>query len=228
MKIIFLNTWNAKEREAITAFILEHRESTEVFCFQEAYEEMRLLAKEILPDYEETYGYKWVSETDDFPQATYVRKDLEQIVSHPFLEEWSNTGLAIYTHLRKNGQEIHLANFHGTARPGEKLDNPGRLKQSEELIRFFKDKEGLKIIGGDFNVLPDTESMQMFEKHGYRDLIKDFGIKSTRNELSWARYPDNKQYFSDYAFMSPNVNVQSFEVPDIEISDHLPLILEIG
>lgn len=227
MKIIFLNTLGAAKREAITAFIQEHRESTDVFCFQEAYDDMRLLAKEILPNYEETYGYKLASETDDFPQATYVRKDLETIVSYPILEEWDNTGLGIYTHFRHGGKDIQLINFHGISKPGDKRDNPGRLKQSEELIRFFEDKPGLRVIGGDFNVLPDTKSMTMFEERGYRDLIKDFAITSTRNELAWEKFPDNKQYFSDYAFVSPEVNVKSFLVPYNEISDHLPLILEI-
>ncbi len=33
-------------------------------------------------------------------------------------------------------------------------------------------------------------------------------------------------YHSDYVFVSPETDVMHFEVPDIEASDHLPLILE--
>ena len=67
----------------------------------------------------------------------------------------------------------------------------------------------------------------MFQKYGYLDLIKKFGIKTTRNEVAWENYPDNKQYFSDYVFVNPEAKIKSFSVPDLEISDHLPLILEI-
>ena len=39
------------------------------------------------------------------------------------------------------------------------------------------------------------------------------------------RYPGRKLYFSDYVFASPDVEVQGFLVEDIEISDHLPMIV---
>ena len=36
------------------------------------------------------------------------------------------------------------------------------------------------------------------------------------------------QKFADYVFVSPDVNVESFSVPDIDISDHMPLVLEFS
>lgn len=105
-----------------------------------------------------------------------------------------------------------------------------RLRQSEKIINFFNDKKGLKIIGGDFNLNPDTKSVMMFEKAGYRNLIKEFDIKSTRNKLSWKQFKNQpdfvKQYFADYVFVSSDVKVKDFTVPYNEISDHLPLILD--
>ena len=35
-----------------------------------------------------------------------------------------------------------------------------------------------------------------------------------------------KQHFADYVFVSKDVKVKKFEVPYLEISDHLPLILD--
>ena len=154
MKVIFLNTLNGKIREGIAAFIKQQAPDTDVFCFQEVYEEMKTLSGELLPNYRLISGYKKVAEDDDFPQATYVRSDLELLSSELVLENQPGTGLAIYTQINTQNTTIHLCNLHGTARPGNKLDTPQRINQSRELLDFFKEKKGMKIIGGDFNLRP--------------------------------------------------------------------------
>ena len=75
----------------------------------------------------------------------------------------------------------------------------------------------------------DTESVRMFEEAGYRNLIRDFDIKTTRNQISWDMWPDlPKQLWADFVFVSPDIKVKSFVVPeDDESSDHLPMILEV-
>jgi len=227
MKIIFLNTWNGKMKDGITGFIKSHLADTDVFCFQEVYPDMRRFCHELLSDYNETHAYKDLGNEDDFPQGTYVRKNIKE-VSEIIFEGQMDVGLGIGTEINYDGQTIRICNFHGRAFPGDKLDTPHRLKQSQGLINFYKNRGGLKIIGGDFNMLPETKSMRMFGENGYRDLIHEFGIKATRNRLAWEKFPDNPQYFSDFVFLSRDVKLKSFSVPDVEISDHLPLILEIG
>lgn len=120
-----------------------------------------------------------------------------------------------------------VCNFHGISKPGKKLDTSERLLQSAEILNFFKDIEGPKIIGGDFNLELDSNSVKMFEENGYKNLIRDRGILTTRNRLTWEKYPEGKQYFSDYVFVSSDVKVKDFLVENIEISDHLPMILSI-
>jgi endonuclease/exonuclease/phosphatase family metal-dependent hydrolase len=228
MKIIYLNTWGAKVREAMAKFLKEQSRDTDVFCFQETYDDMRQLARQQLPGYAELEKNKYVNDDDNFPQAIYVRKTIPLLSSGVILENEPGTGLGIYAEVRlADGRNLFVCNFHGMSRPVDKLDDPARLKQSQTLVEFFKDKPGLKIIGGDFNLFPETESIKMFAKDGYRDLIKEYGITTTRNQLAWAMYPDNKQYYSDYVFISPEVKIKNFSVLDIEISDHLPLILEV-
>jgi endonuclease/exonuclease/phosphatase family metal-dependent hydrolase len=170
-------------------------------------------------------GYKKLAEDNDFPQATYLRDDLQLLSWQFVLKKHPGTGLGIYTQIDMRNNMIHLCNLHGTARPGNKLDTAQRINQSRGLIDFFKDKNGMKIIGGDFNLLPETKSAQMFEENGYRNLIKEFRIRTTRNRLAWELYPDDKQYYSDYVFVSPEVKVKEFSVPENEISDHLALVL---
>lgn len=115
------------------------------------------------------------------------------------------------------------------SRPTDKRDTPERFQQSQGLIEFFKDKPEQKIIGGDFNGFPSNKWLRLFQVNGYRDLIAEHKITNTRNHYVWDLYPENpKQYFSDYIFAGGAVQVQSFTVPDVEVSDHLPLILTIG
>jgi hypothetical protein len=227
MKIVFLNTWNGKIKEEICEFIKTQAKDADVFCFQEVYDDMRILAKDILPEYEEFYAYKKI-DSDDFPQATYVNKKIKVIDNETILGEQMGCGLGINVEIPLGSGSVHICNFHGRYKPGDKLDSAERLEQSQGLIEFFKDKKGLKIIGGDFNLFPDTRSIKMFEENGYRDLIKEYKISTTRNRLAWEMYPDNKQLFSDYVFLSPGITINNFSVPDNEISDHLPMILEVS
>ena len=66
-------------------------------------------------------------------------------------------------------------------------------------------------------------------------LILENKIKTTRNFHAWRQAKEmvadgyrfyGEQKFADYVFVSKDVKVKNFEVPNIEISDHLPLILD--
>jgi len=134
-----------------------------------------------------------------------------------------------YIRLERGGTKYTICNVHGTAWPGSKLDTPERLAQSQKIAEFLNNERGEKILGGDFNLLPDAESIRMIERAGMKNLIKEFGIATTRSALCYTLYPEkDRQYFSDYAFVSPGVQVTNFVVPQLEISDHLPLILEVA
>lgn len=64
----------------------------------------------------------------------------------------------------------------------------------------------------------------MLEK-GMINLIKEYKIPTTRNKLA-VRYDQIIDKFADYIIVSSGVKVLDFQVPNIEISDHLPMILE--
>lgn len=132
-----------------------------------------------------------------------------------------------YIRFEQNGRPLTIAHLHGIAHPGTKLDSPARLEQSRNIIDFLNRQTGEKILCGDFNLMPETESIKMIEKGGLRNLIQDFKISDTRGSLSLAKYPDDPQHFADYCFTSPGLVIKSFSVPDLSVSDHLPMILEI-
>jgi endonuclease/exonuclease/phosphatase family metal-dependent hydrolase len=140
---------------------------------------------------------------------------------------------ALYVGLSINDQPLTICCLHGASQPGDKLDTPDRLAQSQKVIDLLGSRPGEKIVMGDFNLRPETESIRMFEPAGYRNLIGEFEITTTRGTMhkqlnpKYANTPEGYQEYADYTFVTPGIKVTSFEVPDVPISDHLPMILEI-
>ena len=223
---MFLNAWQATTGEVLWNYIKEQKETCEVFCFMEAGQEFRGKCREILPDYIQISAEKSIIDEDGMFQATYVKSDYKILNSEPILGIDPNIGLGLYTQIVNNDKVWNIASIHGVARPGEKSDNPKRLEQSNGIIEYMSKIEEAKIIGGDFNLDKNTESVKMFEKNGYRNLIEEYKIEMTRNHLAWDVW-HNVQLWADFLFVSLDVKVKSFEVPKNEVSDHLPLIVEI-
>ncbi|MDP2673231.1 MAG: hypothetical protein Q8O84_05450 [Nanoarchaeota archaeon] len=131
--------------------------------------------------------------------------------------------------------KLSIINIHSEALPGHKLDTKKRIEFVEEVLKFTKNNNNT-IIGGDFNLMPRTKCIKIFEENNLINLIKKSNIKKTRNRHAWEQAKNlskelghkfyGNQRFADYCFVSKGIKVKSFEVPNIEISDHLPLILE--
>lgn len=121
---------------------------------------------------------------------------------------------------------ITVINFHGLwtgTEPGVgKKDSPERLEQSDRILEFTNKLQNPFILCGDFNLLPDTESLRKFEDAGLRNLIREFGIISTRTNLYTKPIK-----FADYAFISKDITLKDFKILPDEISDHAPLLIEV-
>lgn len=228
MKIIFLNAWQGQISQ-IKDFILENIPTTDVFCFQEAgYFNTDIFCREYLSSqYQLFTDQKPLTQKDIMVQATFVKKNFSVLNTDTIGKNDDHVGLGLFTQIKdRDSNFFNICNVHGYPWPGDKQDNPDRINQSTLIIDFFKELSGPKIIGGDFNLDFDIKSTQIFEENGYKSLIKDFKIDNTRNRLSWEKY-DNKQHFADHLFITKDIEVKNFTVPYSEISDHLPLILEI-
>lgn len=143
-------------------------------------------------------------------------------------KDFSNLARTIQTVDFSIGQkQFTVVNIHGTAFPGDKLDTQFRIEHAIKLKEFLKTKSGAKIVTGDFNLLPETQSIKILEDN-MRNLIKEFHIEKTRSNLSPYAKRDDFQKFADFTFVSNDISVKTFQVPDIEISDHLPMILEFS
>jgi hypothetical protein len=226
MRIIFLNSWYARTGQEYFDFIDKNTAETDTFSLFEVDSNLFKHLSLILKDFTGIESHKNIGHHLNYDNATFVSNKCKIFNTKiNFIEDPVLGGASL----------IEIDNFvlcgvHGLPQPGTKLDNPDRIRQSEEILEAVKDFSKPVIIGGDFNLMPDTKSIKIFEDRGYRNLIKEFDIKNTRNEVSWGQFneqPDfEKQYFADYCFISPGVKVKNFEVPYNEVSDHLPLILD--
>lgn len=130
-----------------------------------------------------------------------------------------------YVKLKMGTKSVLICHIKGKWFPGDKLDTPERIKQSEGILNFLKKHQEPKIICGDFNLLPETQSIKMLER-SMKNLIKEFNIATTRSKLNTYCGKPGDQKFADYVFVSPEVRILNFAVPKVAVSDHLPMILE--
>lgn len=236
MKIVYLNTHHAMFEKKLLGFLLAESKSTDIFCLQEA--DPPFFNKLIL-HFKNFNGYinkKKLTSGGHYSNVVFVRNDFEANSQKSILKGDMKVGLINRHKVTISAKEIGISNIHGVSQPGDKKDNSDRVRQTEGILNSGLDPNLPHIIGGDFNLLPDTKSIQLFERAGFRNLIKDFHIKTTRSRYAWKRALDNnirfgipiyeKQKFADYVFVSPHIIVKSFTVPNMNISDHLPLILE--
>ena len=114
-----------------------------------------------------------------------------------------------------------ILNFHGLWNGQGKEDTSERLLQSDNIVNFLKNIQNPYILCGDFNLLPATESLKKIEVLGLKNLIKEFGITSTRSS-----HYTKPIKFADYTFVSPEIKVNEFKMLPDEVSDHLAMYLD--
>lgn len=246
MKLITLNTWGGRVKHSFTEFIKNYQD-VDIFCFQEVYDKSGEIMgeeypevnhdlftelSELLPNHE---GFFRPALQGVYGIAIFIKKD------YPVLEEGeilihtrNQEGTINDGHHDRNlqwikfdyeGQVLTVLNVHGLWNGSGKTDTSERIAQST-VIREFMDKVmSPKILCGDFNLNPDTKSVNILEKD-MRNLVKDYSISSTRTSIYFAK-PGKSEKFADYIFTSPDIAVKDFKVLPDEVSDHSALFLEI-
>lgn len=248
MKLISLNVQCGVNYKPLIEFIEKQSRDIDIFCFQEIFNDtikMRPLLggkarpklfselQNILSDFN---GYHFPTLEGDFGGlAIFIKKSIvvNKIGNDTFFQDLDimideneenyfsmgrNLQSAKFSYL---GKEYTVFNFHGMWIVNGKGDTEKRILQSEEVRKIFDKTKGAKILCTDLNVEPNTKSVKILDT-GNKNLIKEFGITSTRS-LSKKR-PE----IVDYVIVSPEVEVKNFEVLKDEVSDHLPLFLEFN
>lgn len=249
MKIMSFNTWGGRVGEPLKAFFAKHADDVDIFCLQEVFNQAgsdvvhdltinehvdsRLFETiaSILPNHQ---GFFCPVYKDTYGLACFVRKGIEAVESGELLlakgEYFLNPEYPGADHPRKmqwillkeGDRSLWISNIHGHWAPGDKSDRSESDLQTERIFNVLQDVSEPKILCGDFNLHPKTQSIAKFDE-AFRNLVIENNITSTRTPLF--QWP---QKFADYIFTSREIEVKSFEVLPDEVSDHAPLVVEIG
>jgi endonuclease/exonuclease/phosphatase family metal-dependent hydrolase len=240
MRLITLNIWGGHVLNPLLEFIKSHHE-TDILCFQEVYhraqkkisDEDRAVCLNIFSELQALLprhkGFFRPVVNNIYGIGMFIKKDI------PVFEEGeikihdnpAYRGIGP-THSRnlqwvkcQIDNRVHtIMNVHGLWNGKGKTDAPERIVQSQKIRGFVDAIRTPKILCGDFNLRPDTESIKILQQE-MKNLIQDFNISSTRTRL----YPKEEK-FADYVFTSPEITVNHFEVLKDEVSDHCPLFLD--
>lgn len=121
---------------------------------------------------------------------------------------------------------VSITHMHGLRDMNGKMDTPDRAAQTKKLIalsRQVSEPQDIRVLCGDFNVEPESETLAILKGTGLTELVTTRGFTGTRT----AHYKKPGQ-FADYMLVSPEDAVKRFEVVyDPEVSDHCPLLLQL-
>lgn len=230
MKLITLNTWAGRNKEPFEAFLRERMEETDIFCFQEIFNNYDGATGEYSND--DSGNGNILQEITDilsnfdqyfcpiaenvFGIAIFLKKGIELVASgevmlyhnpdyDPTDENSDHDRKMQWVHIKHGRKDVIVMNIHGHWDAQGKDDTPNRLAQSN-IINEFMEQSGMtpKILVGDFNLNPHTESIQLLKKY-----LSNVAMKH-----------------DDYIFVSPEILVEHCEVLPDEVSDHAPLFLQ--
>lgn len=114
---------------------------------------------------------------------------------------------------------INLMTLHGYHIKEHKNGSKETLHACQKLIELATSFDEPVIITGDFNLAPESESIQLMDQY-FRNLSAEYALPTTRNYLT------SKSEVCDYIFVDNKVVVNDFYMSNIVASDHNALVLD--
>ncbi|MBA3733070.1 endonuclease/exonuclease/phosphatase family protein [Patescibacteria group bacterium] len=244
MKLITLNTWGARIKDPFREFI-KRNQNIDIFCMQELYEKavdklgkqypdshhdiFTEIKESLLPEHNAFFRpcVEGVYGIGMFIHKKYDVLEEGEITIHPNRSEegiidGKHSRILQWLKFEIEDNVCTVVNVHGLWNGNGKTDTPDRINQSKRIKEFMDSITTPKILCGDFNLRPDTESLNIVSE-GLNDQVKINEVTSTRTSL----YKKDEK-FADYVFTSPDIIVNKFEVMIDEVSDHSPLLLDFS
>lgn len=124
------------------------------------------------------------------------------------------------------GRAVSITQMHGLRDLRGKMDTPERAAQARRLMSLsaaVSQPGDLRIVCGDFNVEPQSETLRYLCAEGLTELVAHTGAEGTRT----SHYAKPGR-FADYMLISDAAAVRAFTVlRQPEVSDHCPLVLTL-
>lgn len=249
MKLISLNTWSGRAgNEKLLEFFRKNKD-IDIFCLQEVWEGGHDHAElwrrdgeapidsnsisnllKVLPNHNVFFKPHYM---DWYGLALCIKKDLKieeegdifvfKERENSFDEDGAKNHARNlqYAKIKTESGLRTICNFHGLWNGVNKEDTPERIDQADNLIKFLKDLKEPHLLCGDFNLMPQNKSLKMIEDFGMKNLIKEYGVTTTRSG-----HYTKPEKFADYTLVSDGIKVNEFRVLKDEVSDHLAMYLD--
>lgn len=147
---------------------------------------------------------------------------------YTYATDWTSWGehesrsVQINDLIADNGKKLRVINYHGIW-SRNKMGNEKTKAACEKICELAQQVTYPVIICGDFNLFPDTPSIEVLNKQ-FVSLVDTYNVASTRpatNELN-----SSKRNVVDYIFIKGKITPVDFKVIENDVSDHLPLVLD--
>ncbi len=121
------------------------------------------------------------------------------------------------------GTEVNAYNFQGVWDLDGDHDSPDRRKMVNTIIESVQDKPHV-IVAGDTNAKAGNPAMKSIEEH----LTSVFGTGlATTFNMQRKTNPGYATAAVDHMYISPDLTILEKDCPDVDVSDHLPLIVTL-
>jgi endonuclease/exonuclease/phosphatase family metal-dependent hydrolase len=163
-----------------------------------------------------------------FPTIGQIQSFVHKSYTHDGFGEHprSRCAHAIRVFNKESARPVTITQMHGLRDLRGKMDTPERAMQAQrflEISRQISQPGDLSILCGDFNVEPDSETLQNLADAGFTELVTGRGFTSTRS----SHYTKPVKY-ADYMLVNDEGAVKAFDVIyNPEVSDHCPLVLTL-
>ena len=246
MRILCLNVWGGKQGNVLLDFLRSYAESVDVFCFQEVFAGSYPKESEPIPGMMDHFLETIIHELPDHQCiSTKSRLEGDEILTMAIrntLTVSDHRTVTVYRNTNRQPQDppsndsvnlqaisveykskpLTVAQVHGYWEKDEGEDKPARTEQTDGILRFVDSMSNPIVLCGDFNTNHRTQSIARISKK-LHDLVTAAGVSNTR--ASFCPYAGTR---ADYAFTSPELRITSFKVLTDEVSDHLPLLIDIA
>jgi endonuclease/exonuclease/phosphatase family metal-dependent hydrolase len=246
VKFLSLNLWNGELLDSVLDFLKE--QDADILILQEVpyavgenfpkqYRSFEILRTKLLYPYND-YAVGLIHDHPG-PQLKIptgnailskfkITESWHSFFHEPFNPDYHDTAenYGTYPHILQHAiletpaGEINVFNFHGVWDLDGDNYSDRRKEMADKIITAIKGKPNV-LLGGDTNAKPTNQAIKDIGQH----LTSVFGndLESTFN----MRRKDNPGYATaavDMLFVSPDIKILERACPNVDISDHLPVV----
>lgn len=239
MRILQLNVWTGRIKGALLDFFKEN--DFDVICLQEAvWSDSELLENfcVTVDQIKEASGLEFDFRSANWEVEAFGTKVLQgnvvlsgekmvkcnshlvhgKYLTYKTLGDSKRQGYTLQVVKLANG--ITVVNHHGYWLPTPVGDET-TVEVMRKVAGFVKEIKSPLVMCGDLNIIHVSPAMRQLDF--LRDLTDEFGISNTLAGLKF-----NGKVACDHILVSPDIEVEEFQVLEKTISDHKALVVEIN